>query len=284
MNILTFDIEEWFHVRFENEFLDDSKLLDSFPKRLDLNMKIILDLLDDHNQKATFFCLGWVAREYPHIVKEIDARGHEIGCHSDVHKLLYNFTKEEFEDDLNKALKSIEPLINKKIELYRAPAFSIINKNKWVFDILYKYGIRVDCSIFPAKRDFGGINDFYSSKPSIIETTEKNILKEFPINLFRTKIKDIVFSGGGYFRLLPYFIIKIMMSRSDYVMTYFHPRDFDKGQPIMKGLTLSRTFKSYYGIKSSRKKLNKLLKDYDFMCVGDAVNSIKWDEAYVYKL
>ena len=67
-------------------------------------------------------------------------------------------------------------------------------------------------------------------------------------------------------------------------MTYFHPRDFDTGQPIMEGLSLARRFKSYYGIKSSRKKLNKLLEDYDFICVSDAVNSIKWGAAYVYKI
>ena len=284
MNILTFDVEEWFHVRFDNEFLDDSKLLNSFQKRLDRNMKIILDLLDEHNQKATFFCLGWVARRYPHIIKEIDARGHEIGCHSDLHKLLYNFSIDQFENDLSRAITSIESIIDKKIEIYRAPAFSITSKNTWVFDVLFKHGIRVDCSVFPAKRDFGGIDDFYSSKPSIIETSDNNVLKEFPINLFRTKLKDFVFSGGGYFRLFPYFIIKNMMNRSDYVMTYFHPRDFDNDQPIMKGLSMSRRFKSYYGIKSSRKKLNKLLGDYDFMCVTDAVNIIEWEDAYVYKL
>ena len=257
MNVLTFDIEEWFHIKFDNEFLDDSKLLNSFEKRLDLNMKIILDLLDEHNQKATFFCLGWVARRYPHIIKEIDVRGHEIGCHSDLHKLLYTFSINEFEKDLLNAIRSIELIINKKVELYRAPAFSITSKNKWVFDILAKHGIKIDCSVFPAKRDFGGLDDFDSSKPSIIKTSNNKLLKEFPINIFRTKIKDLIFSGGGYFRLLPYFIIKNMMNQSDYVMTYFHPRDFDIGQPIIKNLSISRRFKSYYGIKSSRKKLNK---------------------------
>lgn len=284
MNVLTFDVEEWFHVRFDNEFLDNSKLIDSFEKRLDRNMKIILDLLDGYNQKATFFCLGWVARRYPHIVKEIDARGHEIGCHSDLHKLLYNFSIDQFEEDLLSAISSIESIIDKKVEIYRAPAFSITTKNTWVFDVLVKHGIRVDCSVFPAKRDYGGLNDFYSSKPSKIVTSDNNVVKEFPINLFKTRFKDFVFSGGGYFRLLPYFIIKNMMNRSDYVMTYFHPRDFDIGQPIIKGLSISRIFKSYYGIKSSRKKLNKLLRDYDFLCVTDAANLIDWNKVYVYKL
>jgi polysaccharide deacetylase family protein (PEP-CTERM system associated) len=284
LNVLTFDIEEWFHIRFDHEFLDDSKLINSFEMRLDQNMKIILDLLDEYNQKATFFCLGWVARRYPHVVKEIDSRGHEIGCHSDVHKLLYNFSLDQFESDLLNAIDSIESIIDKKVEIYRAPAFSITSKNTWVFDVLFKHGIKVDCSVFPAKRDFGGFPDFHSSKPSIIETSDNNLLKEFPINLYKTKFKDLVFSGGGYFRLLPYFIIKNMMNKSDYVMTYFHPRDFDKDQPIMKGLSMSRRFKSYYGINSTRKKLKKLLKDYDFMCVTDAVNLIKWDEVYVYKL
>ena len=45
-------------------------------------------------------------------------------------------------------------------------------------------------------------------------------------------------------------------------MTYFHPRDFDKGQPIIKDLSYYRLFKSYYGLKSSFPKAEKLLNDF----------------------
>ena len=119
MNILTFDVEEWFHIRFDDAFLNNIELLKSFEKRLDNSIEIILDLLDRHNQKATFFCLGWVAREYPHVIKEIDYRGHEIGCHSDSHKLLYNFTQEEFEQDLVTAITSIKSITGKDVKFYR---------------------------------------------------------------------------------------------------------------------------------------------------------------------
>ena len=284
VNILTFDIEEWFHIKFDNEFLDNTKLLNSFEKRLDKNIYTIFDLLDKYNQKATFFCLGYIAREYPQIVKEIDARGHDVGCHSDVHKLLFNFTKDQFEYDLKKALDSIESIIGKKVELYRAPAFSISNRNMWIFDVLIEYGIKIDCSISPVRNDFGGFENFPSSKPTIIKTKTNQIIKEFPVNTYKILGKDIIFSGGGYFRLFPYYLITRMMKNSEYVMTYLHPRDFDKDQPTMKDLSIKRRFKSYYGLKTSFDKLKKLLNDYDFECITEAELKIDWNRAYVYNL
>ncbi len=283
MNILTFDIEEWFHIRFDNEFLDNNKLIHSLEKRLDYGINILFDLLDKHNQKATFFCLGWVAKNYPHIIKEIVNRGHDIGSHSDKHKLLTSFTEKEFEDDLKKSLDSIESLIGEKVIMYRAPAFSIGDDNKWVFDILSEFGIEIDSSIFPAKRDFGGFDEFGIAKPVILNT-KSNKIKEFPINLFEIFSKEIIFSGGGYFRILPYFLIKYMMKNSKYVLTYFHPRDIDKDQPVLEGLSFPRYFKSYYGLGSSFDKLDKLLNDFDFLSISEADKIIDWSNSPQYSI
>lgn len=283
MNILTFDIEEWFHIRFDNDFLDNDKRINSLEKRLDYGINILFDLLDKHNQKATFFCLGWVALNYPHIIKEIAHRGHTIGSHSDKHKLLTSFTEKDFEDDLKRSLDSIESLIGEKIIMYRAPAFSIGDNNKWVFDILIHHGIEIDSSIFPAKRDFGGFAGFEITKPLILNT-ESNKIKEFPMNLFEVFSRELIFSGGGYFRFLPYFLIQYMMKNSKYVMTYFHPRDFDKDQPILEGLSLPRYFKSYYGLGSSFGKLDKLLTDFDFLSISEADKKIDWLNSPRYNL
>ena len=85
-----------------------------------------------------------------------------------------------------------------------------------------------------------------------------------------------MFSGGGYFRIFPYFMIKKMMKESSYVMTYFHPRDFDPDQPVLKDISLIRYIKSYIGLKSSKNKLVKLLNDFKFECVSEASNIIDW--------
>ena len=282
MNILTFDIEEWFHI-LDNDSTKTEKEWSNYEYRLDANMDRIFELLERKNQKATFFCLGWVAREFPHILKKIDEMGFEIATHSDTHQLAYEQSKDEFKTDLESSIKSIEDTIGKKVSIYRAPGFSIKEENKWVFEELAKHGIEIDCSIFPAARSHGGFASFGHAEPSIIEIGGIK-LKEFPINLFKFGNKNLIFSGGGYFRIFPYPMIKYMMKRSDYVMTYFHPRDFDPDQPIIEELSAARKFKSYVGLSSAFGKLERMIDDFEFVDVNQANQITQWEKVKIVKL
>lgn len=282
MNILTFDIEEWFHI-LDNDSTKTEKEWSNYEYRLDKNMDRIFELLERKNQKATFFCLGWVAREFPHILKKIDEMGFEIATHSDTHQLAYEQSKDEFKTDLESSIKSIEDTIGKKVSIYRAPGFSIKEENKWVFEELAKHGIEIDCSIFPAVRSHGGFESYGHAEPSMIEINGIK-LKEFPINLFKFGNKNLIFSGGGYFRIFPYWIIKYMMKRSDYVMTYFHPRDFDPDQPIIEELSVTRKFKSYVGLNSAFDKLERMIDDFEFVDVNQANQITQWKKVKIVKL
>ncbi len=275
MNILTFDVEEWFHI-LDNDSTKTEKEWSNYEDRLHMNMERIFDLLERKNQKATFFCLGWVGRRFPDIIKQISDNGYEVATHSDLHQLVYEQDRKTFKSDLEKSIKSLEDIIGKKIITYRAPGFSIKEENKWVFEDLIELGIEIDCSIFPAKRSHGGFESYGHAEPSIININGLQ-LKEFPMNLFEFSNKKIVFSGGGYFRLLPYWMIKHMMKRSDYVMTYFHPRDFDPDQPVIEELSRFRKFKSYYGLGSSFNKLAHLIDDFDFIDIHTANSLVNWD-------
>ncbi len=282
MNILTFDIEEWFHI-LDNNSTKTEKEWSNYESRLHANMEKIFELLERKNQKATFFCLGWVGRRYPEIIKRISDSGYEVATHSDLHQLAYEQSKKVFKDDLEKSIKSLEDITGEKIISYRAPGFSIKEENKWVFEELIKHGIEIDCSVFPAKRSHGGFSSYGHAEPSIIDINGIQ-LKEFPINLFKIAKKNIIFSGGGYFRLLPYWKIRYMMKRSKYVMTYFHPRDFDKDQPIIKDLSMFRKFKSYYGLSSAFQKLERLTTDFEFLDLQEASQKINWDMKEIIKL
>lgn len=275
MNILTFDIEEWFNI-LDNDSTKTEKEWSNFEYRLDANADRIFDLLDKHNQNATFFCLGWVARKFPHIVKKINSLGYEVATHSDLHQLAYEQNQREFREDLQKSIYSIEELTGTKVTSYRAPGFSIKKENRWVFDILIDEGIEIDCSVFPAKRAHGGFEEFGYARPSLINSNGKH-LKEFPINLYPILGKNIIFSGGGYFRLVPYPVLKKFMNNSDYVMTYLHPRDFDYTQPMIKNLSLVRKFKSYYGLKGAMNKLEHLITDYKFIDLREANAKVDWE-------
>jgi len=274
MNILTFDIEDWFHI-LDNESTKTEKEWRSFESRLEHNMEKIFNLLEETGQDATFFALGWVARNYPDIIKKISALGYEVATHSDLHQLAYEYDPKAFRDDLERSVKSIEDITGKKVRTYRAPGFSLKEENLWVFDILMDLGIERDCSVFPAKRAHGGLEKFGYAQPAYIQR-EKGLLKEFPINLYEILGKKIIFSGGGYFRLIPYGLLRYFMNRSEYVMTYLHPRDFDPDQPMIEGLSMVRRFKSYYGLESSLPKLKRLIEEYPFVSLNEADAMIDW--------
>jgi polysaccharide deacetylase family protein (PEP-CTERM system associated) len=276
MNILTFDVEEWFHC----DFISDNSSWVNYETRIYHSVDKILGHLSEKNQKGTFFILGWIADKYPDVVRKIKLENHEIGCHSYFHGLVHQMSKQEFYDDTEKAIKKIEDIIGEKVNIYRAPGFSITETTPWAFEILTKLGIEYDCSIFPASHDYGGFPSFGESEPAIINTKGIRI-KEFPMNTHRFLNKNIVFSGGGFFRLFPYKIIKHWTHKSPYVMSYFHPRDFDYEQPMLPHLPLVRKFKSYYGLKNAFPKFIKWMEDFEFISLKDADSKIDWNKAKV---
>ena len=281
MKILTFDIEDWFHI-LDNSQTKTEADWKQFESRIQIGMDTIFDIIDTANVSATFFVVGWMAEKYPTLIREISERGYETGSHTHFHQLVYEQDKITFYKDVEKSIKTIEDCTGKKVTCFRAPGFSITEKNKWAFEVLYELGITKDCSVFPAGRAHGGLPEYKVAKPSLIKYNGIS-LKEFPINTHKILGKHLIFSGGGYFRLLPYKKIKSWTEKSNYVMTYFHPRDFDYQQPIVPGLSPLRKFKSYVGIRGCEVKLNQWLKDFEFIDLNQADQLINWDKVPIVK-
>jgi polysaccharide deacetylase family protein (PEP-CTERM system associated) len=277
MNILTFDLEEWFHI-LDNDSTKTAHEWKYYESRIHANMERILNLLEAISVRATFFCLGWIVETYPDIIKEIVKRGHEIGTHTTMHQLVYEQSPQGFADDLEHSLKTLEDITGQKVKYFRAPGFSIREDNRWVFDILVSQGIEIDSSIFPAPRAHGGFPSYKAIAPSMIQY-DGIILKEFPISYATILGQPIIYSGGGYFRLFPYLCIKHWTQESSYLMTYFHPRDFDAEQPMIKSLSIRRRFKSYVGLSTAFTKLQKLLNDFAFINITEADKLIDWKNA-----
>jgi polysaccharide deacetylase family protein (PEP-CTERM system associated) len=279
VNILTFDIEDWFHI-LDNSSTKSVEQWSDFEPRIHQNMDLIFRLLEDTDTSATFFCLGWVARKYPEIIRRIDAAGFEVATHSDLHQLAFEQSPQIFEEDLKRSIDSLATITGKKVRAYRAPGFSLKEENKWVFDVLVKHGIEIDCSIFPAFRPHGGFKSFGIAEPCRVRVGNQ-FIKEFPINL---GVGNMVFSGGGYFRLFPYHLLSRWFKQTPYVMTYFHPRDFDGNQPILDNLSILRRFKSYYGLNGCLVKLKKLLLEQDFIDLAEAEQRVHWDKTKIKEL
>ncbi len=282
MNILTFDIEEWFHL-LDNDSTRSEEQWKGFEVRIYKNMERIFRILEDTNTKATFFIIGWIAKTYPDIVKEIASK-YQIGSHTMNHQLVWQQSPDVFKEDVSSSLKLLEDITGQKVEAFRAPGFSIRESEAWAFEILGELGIKMDSSVFPAHHAHGGMPSFSSAEPSWIEYQGIR-MKEFPIVFKKIAGKHIVFSGGGYFRLFPYSLLKKWSEESsEYLLSYIHPRDLDAGQPMIKELNYLRRFKSYYGLSGAENKLCRMLTDFKFVDLRTADSMVDWDKTSVFKL
>ena len=292
MNILTFDIEEWYLEKTyfgakESKYAEYDKLLDE-----------LLQKLEESNLKGTFFCVGKLATDFPLVVRKIADAGHEVGCHSNTHQWLNKITYKEAMDDTHTAVDALQQCIGKAVYSYRAPAFSIGSDNKWALEVLAANDITCDASVFPAVRDFGGFPEFSKMEHTIVKCNGIE-LHEYPIATTRVFGKDIAYSGGGYFRFFPYGFIEKEIKSAPYSMTYFHLGDLN---PVIEGVMSKedyeryfnepgtakarylRYFKTNWGVNRNKHKLFKLIERMEFCNIMDAELQIDWDKAPVVSL
>ena len=181
------------------------------------------------------------------------------------HQLVWQQDRATFKEDVSSSIKLLEDITGKPVKYFRAPGFSIRESEPWAFEVIKECGIEIDCSVFPAHHAHGGIPSYGRAIPSIIKYEDVE-LKEFPICTKELFGRHLIFSGGGYFRLFPYWLIKKWaIEKQDYLISYIHPRDLDAGQPVIKELPFRRKFKSYVGLGKAERKLRRMLTDFCFI-------------------
>lgn len=266
INALSIDLEEWYH----SELVGGRK--SPFSQAAEATHPI-LDLLDRYQTKASFFVVGEVAEQNPDLIQTIYRRGHEIGCHTFSHTLVWNLGEGLFRKELERFHYVIEGILGKKkIKGFRAPCFSIDNRNRWALNVLSDFGYQYDASIFPLK-----INPLYgvSGAPThpyrisfrdVREEDPHSPLMEYPLCPLKVGWMKIPISGGFYLRALPVSFLHWglkRMNRSQPFMVYFHPWEGYPMTPRLKLPLYHRTI-SYYGISSALKKFEFLLKHFRF--------------------
>jgi polysaccharide deacetylase family protein (PEP-CTERM system associated) len=264
INALTIDIEDYFQVENFRKHIPFTNW-HRYESRVAQNTERILGILDESNTKSTFFVLGWVAERNPELVKKIHRDGHEVASHGYAHQLIYSQSRDEFREDLRKAKSILENIIQQPVIGYRAPSYSITKKSIWALDILMEEGFRYDSSLFPIHHDKGGFIKAERYPHKIYN--HNNYIWEFPLSTVRILGQNIPFSGGGYFRLLPYRFVKWAIKKINLeghpVNIYVHPWEFDSEQPKIKADFLS-TFRHYVNIAQNGDKFKKLLRDFQF--------------------
>ncbi len=289
-NFMTIDVEDYFHVSaFES--LSPPSTWSERVCRVQKNTEKVLDIMDQHNVKATFFVLGWVAEHYPEVVKNIFSRGHEIASHGYLHQRVALQDRQTYREDIRKAKAILEEIIGTEVIGYRAPSYSITRETDWAFDELFEAGYLYDSSIFPMKHDFYGIPDWprfagYAVKHEggwLAETgasyTGKKSMREIPITTLRIGQRNLPIAGGGYFRLLPYSITqwglqRINQKEKQPFVFYLHPWEFDPEQPRMKGASIKSRFRHYLNLGKTEKRFQLLLSDFEFSRLTDVFSTM----------
>ena len=259
-NAMTIDVEDYFQVSAFAPYIERGDW-DARECRVERNMAVILDLLDTHETKATFFTLGWIAERYPHLVREIVARGHELASHGYGHQRASDLSREAFAEDVGRAKKMLEDLGGVAVKGYRAPSFSIGTGNLWAFDVLQEAGYRYSSSVYPIAHDHYGMPD----SPRFAYPVREGLL-EVPVTTLRMFSRNLPSSGGGYFRLLPYALSRWMIRQvnerdQQSAVFYFHPWEIDPGQPRIAGIDAKTKFRHYVNISRTEARISQLLSD-----------------------
>jgi polysaccharide deacetylase family protein (PEP-CTERM system associated) len=276
LNALTIDVEEYFHPTEVQAAVDQSRWA-ALPSRVEDQLSQVLRLLDARRTKATFFVLGWVAERNPRAIQKIVAAGHEIGCHSHTHQLVYSLTPQEFRRDTRRAVAAIEDACGVTPRVYRAPSYSITRESMWALEVLVEEGFVCDSSIYPIAHDRYGIPG--SPRYAHVIETPAGPIREFPIATAKLS-NDFVapIGGGGYLRLLPYRytsagIRRLNRDENQPACIYFHPWEIDPDQPRLAAGLIAR-IRTYTGVKGMSRKLDRLLTEFQFSTLSHVYGEI----------
>lgn len=264
-NAMTVDVEDYFQVL---AFADQVRVEDwnQYPCRVERNTETVLGLFAEHNVRATFFTLGWIAGRYPKLVRRIVAAGHELASHGFAHVRVHEQTPEEFRDDVRRTKRMLEDTAGISVRGYRAASFSINTATPWAFPILAEEGHEYSSSIYPIRHDFYGMPEAprFAFRPH-----SDHALLEIPITTVALGRHKLPCGGGGYFRLLPYRLSRGAMRRVNRVdgqpcVFYFHPWEVDPDQPRFAEASVRTRFRHYTNLRRMQGRLHAVLTDFQW--------------------
>ncbi len=272
LNAFSVDVEDYFHPSEVQRYVTPEQW-DGLPSRVEGSTRLMLRLLDRRGVRATFYVLGWVAERHPELIRSIAGAGHEIGCHSYAHQLVYDLTPEQFRADTLRALEVIQQACGVRCTSYRAPSYSITEKSLWALEILAGLGFTHDSSIYPIEHDRYGIPGFGLGARRMA-TAAGSILEVPPATVRLSSTRVCPVGGGGYLRLLPYRYTAAGVRRINQVeerpaCLYVHPWEVDPGQPRLAKGRVAR-WRTYSGLEGMEAKLERLMSEFQFSTVSGA--------------
>lgn len=261
VNALTVDVEDYFQVWALSPHIARARW-DEMPCRIERNVDRLLQLLEKHHARATFFTLGWIAERYPGVVRSIVAAGHELASHGYAHLRASEQTPAEFSADITRAKAVLEDIAGMPVYGYRAPSFSIGKGNLWAFDAIAAAGYCYSSSVYPVRHDHYGMPD----APRFPHRLANGLI-EIPVTTAQLWGRNVPAGGGGYFRLMPYRVSRWLIRQVNVndrrpAIFYMHPWEIDPEQPRIPGVGVKTRFRHYVNLHRTEARLAQLLADF----------------------
>ncbi|OPL19673.1 MAG: hypothetical protein AVO35_01495 [Candidatus Aegiribacteria sp. MLS_C] len=271
---ISFDVEEWFQTYAARKWYP-SETWEGMTQRVRPVIDIILDILDQHRSKATFFFLGWIAEHYPDLMVTVSERGHEIGYHGFKHTELHGVRREDFGYNLDRFLSIVDRVSIPGPVGFRAPSFSMRRDTLWAVDEIVSRGFTYDSSIYPMFKMRYGIPDA-PRRPFFLNSPEGGIL-ELPLAALQISGVKIPVAGGAYMRFYPGCVHRIMLgsvSRSGITpVLYFHPWEIDS-QNISSSMNTLQRFRQHHNSGTNTvSKLRSILRKYRGITLRELADS-----------
>ncbi|HYM80057.1 MAG TPA: polysaccharide deacetylase family protein [Candidatus Limnocylindria bacterium] len=276
----SFDIEDWYH----SQLIPARDRHDHGETVVRAGTEVILDLLDRHSVRATFFVLGEVVREHPDIVRRMVSEGHELGCHGMDHRPLWDLTPESFRAELREFRTVVEGVLGHyPVVGFRAPTFSLDRSTAWALDVLRDEGYAYDSSLFPAKVKMYGMADapveiYRPARDDLARHDPAGALVEFPVAIGKWAGVRMPVGGGFYLRALPFpmFVATLdrILEHRPFAL-YLHPREC---APEARRLWLDpvNALITYVNLHSVVDKMEKLFRRYRFVTMREVLEKGSW--------
>lgn len=267
------DVEDYFQVEALREICPRSGWEACEDRTVDNTLRL-LDLLDRHGARGTFFVLGWTAERHPDLVRRIARAGHEIGSHGYTHELIYNLSPEAFRSEVRRTRQLLQDLSGQQVLGYRAPSYTIVERTTWALGILAEEGYRYDSSIFPIPRRRYGMPGAPRWPHRLPISGQLGSIIEFPLPTVRVGLFNLPATGGAYLRLLPFgfqlWAIRRMLRQARPFVVTIHPWELDPEQP-RQPVGLRTRWTHYHNLHQTESRLARLLSLTSFRSQADVL-------------
>ncbi len=283
--LLSFDVEAHCQIEAARDAIDPAHW-ERRPCRIEANLDWLLERLNEHNARATFFILGWVAQRRPWVVRRIAEAGHEPACHGYAHDRLHRLDRRRFAIDLAAARAAIEDQAQQPLRGYRAPSFSLTAATAWAVDVIAEQGFEYDSSVQPIRHPAYGQPDAPRRPYRLVGNTGASVA-ELPPLTWQCGRMRLPVAGGGYFRLLPLMAMLRGIDQAhrqhEPAPLYFHPWEFDPRQPRLP-LTRRQRLRTYVGLRHTRRRFEQLLRRVNTASYGQWLDDAEVADWPLYQL